>query len=154
MVKCVVAAMHAARHTHYHFQGSSHKFAKRRVIEGFGSIASRDRILSRFLSLKRYCSKSVLQKKCKLLTVIKKCAKGQTLVHYSLTCKNRFNPFDSVPAATLHFKIFVTSEKENFAKYLRRMSNAAFDHRTFLQQRSLEGGAGAACQLSSRQNAE
>ena len=52
---------------------------------------------------KRYCSKSVLLK-WGLLEVIKKCHKPFSTIPLEFV-KIRFNPFDFVPVATLHFAI-------------------------------------------------
>ena len=54
-------------------------------------------------NIKRYCLKSVLLKKWELLEVTKRCPKHFSII--LLIRKNRSNPFDSAPLATLHFAI-------------------------------------------------
>ena len=66
--------------------------------------------------LKRNCPKSVVLKKWEQLEVKKRCRKPCSTFRF--ICENRFNLFDCVPFDSPAFWTFVTSEKDDFAKYL------------------------------------
>ena len=67
-------------------------------------------------SLKRHCSKSILLKKWELLEEKKRWP--EVFPQFLLFTKIRFDSFDSLPLANLHFAILWNHKKHNFAKIL------------------------------------
>ena len=74
-----------------------------------------------FLNLKRYCLRSVLLKKWKLLEVIKRCPKPCS----TIPCirENSFSPFDSEPLATLRFVISWHQKRMNLQNILQNIEH-------------------------------
>ena len=71
--------------------------------------------------LERYCSRSVLFKRWDLLEVMR-CLKPCSTILFIR--KNKFNPFDSAPSATLHFEISWPQKRTSVCRIFCRISNA------------------------------
>ena len=95
------------------------------------------------MTLKRYCSRSVLLKKWKLLEVIKRLPKACSTI--LLIRENRFNPFESVPLTTLRLETTPHQKRMNLQNYLpHKQHNVAYSAwncffcKNFLQIKQLD----------------